>query len=148
MEKLPESHQKFIQKEIAANPDVDTLKQVTTEARQLAKYLKSAAQVQALAQEDVDIETALEEAQRVGCLSVAADLVNQASQIEQTIAKLYMTWKRIGNLADRLYVDTGASTPNLRSLLTCIEPLGGEVMELQLSGTTEHTVRLQIQETN
>ena len=148
MEKLPESHQKFIQKEIAANPDVDTLKQATTEARQLAKYLKSAAQVQALVQEDVDIETALEEAQRIGCLSVAADLVNQASQIEQTIAKLYMTWKRIGNLADRLYVDTGASTPNLRSLLTCIEPLGGEVMELQLTGATEHTIRLQIQESN
>jgi len=148
MEKLPESHQKFIQKEIAANPDVDTLKQVTTEARYLAKYLKSAAQVQALTQEDVDIETALEEAQRVGCLSIAADLVNQASQIEQTIAKLYMTWKRIGSLADRLYVDTGASTPNLRSLLNCLEPLGGEIMELQLSGATEHTVRLQIQETN
>lgn len=148
MEKLPESHQKFIQKEIAANPDVDTLKQVTTEARQLAKYLKSAAQVQALTKENVDIETALEEAQRVGCLSIAADLVNQASQIEQTIAKLYMTWKRVSNLADRLYVDTGASTPNLRSLLTCIEPLGSEIMEVQLSGATEHTVRLQIQETN
>jgi hypothetical protein len=59
-----------------------------------------------------------------------------------------MTWKRIGNLADRLYVDTGASTPNLRSLLTWVEPLGGEIMELQLSGGTEHTIRLQIQETN
>ncbi len=148
MEKLPESHQKSIQKEIAANPEVDTLKQATTEARYLAKYLKSAAQVQALNEQDVDIETALEEAQRIGCLSVAADLVNQASQIEQTVAKLYMTWKRIGNLADRLYVDTGASTPNLRSLLTCIEPLGGEVMELQLSGAVEHTIRLQIQEMN
>ncbi|MBE9210916.1 hypothetical protein IQ244_31340 [Nostoc sp. LEGE 06077] len=148
MEKLPEQHQKFIQKEIIANPDIDTIKQVTTEARQLAKYLKSAAQVQALVKEEVDIETALEEAHRVGCLSVAADLVNQASQMEQLIGKLYMTWKRISSLADRLYVDTGASTPNLRSLLSCIEPLGTEVMELQLSGTTEHTVRLQIQETN
>ncbi|AFY42537.1 hypothetical protein [Nostoc sp. PCC 7107] len=148
MEKLPEQHQKFIQKEIIANPDIDTIKQATTEARQLAKYLKSAAQVQALAKEEVDIETALEEAHRVGCLSVAADLVNQASQMEQLIGKLYMTWKRISSLADRLYVDTGASTPNLRSLLSCIEPLGTEVMELQLSGTTEHTVRLQIQEMN
>jgi len=148
MEKLPELHQKALQRDIAANPDVDTVKQATSEARQLAKYLKSAAQVQALIAEDVDIETALEEAQRVGCLSIAADLVNQASQIEQTIGKLYMTWKKISSLADRLYVDTGASTPNLRSLLTCIEPLGGEIMELQLSGTTEHTIRLQIQETS
>ncbi|MBS9386821.1 hypothetical protein [Dolichospermum flos-aquae] len=148
MEKLPELHQKALQRDIAANPDVDTVKQATSEARQLAKYLKSAAQVQALIAEDVDIETALEEAQRVGCLSIAADLVNQASQIEQTIGKLYMTWKKISSLSDRLYVDTGASTPNLRSLLTCIEPLGGEIMELQLSGTTEHTIRLQIQETS
>jgi hypothetical protein len=148
MEKLPELHQKALQRDVAANPDVDTVKQATSEARQLAKYLKSAAQVQALMAEDVDIETALEEAQRVGCLSIAADLVNQASQMEQTIAKLYMTWKKISNLADRLYVDTGASTPKLRSLLTCIEPLGGEIMEMQLSGATEHTIRLQIQETS
>ncbi|MFM5983513.1 MAG: hypothetical protein ACKO9I_23735 [Sphaerospermopsis kisseleviana] len=148
MEKLPESHQKALQREIAENPDVDTLKQATTEARQLAKYLKSAVQVQALTEENVDIETALEEAQRIGCLSIAADLVNQASQMEQGIAKLYMTWKKISNLADRLYVDTGASTPNLRSLLGCVEPLGGEVMEIKLSGATEHTIRLQIQETN
>ncbi|MDF5719410.1 MAG: hypothetical protein PUP91_02725 [Rhizonema sp. PD37] len=148
MEKLPTSHQTVIRKEIAANPDIDTLKQVTTEARNLAKYLKAAAQVQALNAQEIDIETALEEAQRVGCLSIAADLVNQASQLEQTIAKLYMTWKRIGNLSDRLYVDTGASTPKLRSLIDCLEPLGGEVMEMQLSGATEHTIRLQIQETN
>ncbi|MEB3149494.1 MAG: hypothetical protein VKL60_10765 [Sphaerospermopsis sp.] len=148
MEKLPELHQKALQREIAENPDVDTLKQATTEARQLAKYLKSAAQVQALTEENVDIENALEEAQRIGCLSIAADLVNQASQMEQGIAKLYMTWKKISNLADRLYVDTGASTPNLRSLLGCVEPLGGEVMEIKLSGATDHTIRLQIQETN
>ncbi|PMB12844.1 hypothetical protein CI592_01750 [Fischerella thermalis CCMEE 5328] len=148
MEKLPESHQQSLQKEIAQNPDLDTLKQVTSEARSLAKYLKAAAQVQALNEQEVDIETALIEAQRVGCLSIAADLVNQASQLEQTIGKLYMTWKRISNLADRLYVDTGASTPELRSLLDCLEPLGSEVMELKLGGAGERTIRLQIQETS
>jgi hypothetical protein len=148
MEKLPEAHQKSLQRDIAENPDVDTLKQATTEARNLAKYLKAAAQVQAMNEQEVDIETALEEAQRVGCLNIAADLVNQASQMEQTIAKLYMTWKRISNLADRLYVDTGASTPNLRSLLDCLEPLGGEIMELKLSNASDRIIRLQIQETN
>jgi hypothetical protein len=146
MEKLPEAHQIPLQEEIAANPDVDTIKQATTEARNLAKYLKGAAQVQVLNQEQVDIETALVEAQRIGCLNVAADLVNQASQLEQSIAKLYMTWKKIGNLSDRLYVDTGASTPHLRSLLTCLESLSGEVMEVELGGAAERTIRLQIQE--
>jgi hypothetical protein len=146
MEKLPESHQTAIQREIAQSPDLDTIKQATTDARNLAKYLKAAAQVQALAAEEIDIETALIEAQRVGCLNIAADLVNQASQLEQMIGKLYMAWKRIGNLSDRLYVDTGASTPKLRSLLDCLEPLGGEVMEVQLGGAAERTIRVQIQE--
>lgn len=60
----------------------------------------------------------------------------------------YRAKSKISNLADILYVDTGASTPNLRSHLGCVEPLGGEVMEIKLSGATEHTIRLQIQETN
>jgi hypothetical protein len=146
MEKLPEVHQVGIQQDIAANPDLDTVKQATTEARNLAKYLKASAQVQAVTQENVDVETALVEAQRIGCLNVAADLVNQASQLEQMIAKLYMTWKRVGNLADRLYVDTGASTPHLRSLLDSIEPLGSQVMSVNLGSPSDRTVRLQIQE--
>ncbi len=146
MEKLPESHQNVLRQEVAENPDVDTLKQVTSEARYLAKYLDAAAHVQALNDDSLDLETALLEAQRLGCINIAADLVNQASQLEQTITKLYTTWKRIGSLADRLYVDTGASTPNLRSLLSCLEHLAGEVIEVQLGGATERTIRLQIQE--
>ena len=147
VQKLPESHQTMLQQEVAANPDVDTLKQVTTEARYLAKYLDAATNVQALNAGALDLEQALAEALRLGCINVAADLVNQASQLEQTIAKLYTTWKRIGTLSDRLYVDTGASTPNLRSLLSCLEHLGGEVVEVQLGGGSERTIRLQIQET-
>jgi hypothetical protein len=145
MEKLPESHQTVLRQEVAENPDLDTLKQVTTSARYLAKYLDAAAQVQALNDDSLDLERALEEALRLGCINIAADLVNQASQLEQTIAKLYTTWKRIGSLADRLYVDTGASTPNLRSLLGCLEPLASEVMEVQLGSSSELTIRLQIQ---
>lgn len=146
MEKLPESHQTVLRQEVAQKPDLDTLKQVTTEARCLAKYLDAGANVQALKDDSLDLERALEEALRLGCINTAAELVNQASQLEQTIAKLYTTWKRVGSLADRLYVDTGASTPNLRSLLGCLEPLASEVMEIQLGGGIERTIRLQIQE--
>ncbi|MBW4662773.1 MAG: hypothetical protein KME01_00990 [Chroococcus sp. CMT-3BRIN-NPC107] len=147
IEKLPESHQTILRQEVARNPDVDTLKQVTSEARYLAKYLEAATSVQVFDEGAVDLEKALEEALRLGCINTAADLVNQASQLEQTIAKLYTTWKRIGSLSDRLYVDTGASTPNLRSLLTCLEQLTGEVMEIQLGENGDRNIRLQIQET-
>ncbi|NER51377.1 MAG: hypothetical protein F6J92_32865, partial [Symploca sp. SIO1A3] len=81
---------------------------------------------------------------RLQCLNTAADLVKQASVLEQTIGKLYTTWKRLGNLSDRLYVDTGASTPQLRSLLNCIESLTGEIIEVPLDETGEQIIRLKV----
>lgn len=144
MEKLPNSHLEAIQKEIAENPDVDTVKMLTSEARNLAKYLDAAAQVQTLRQSPVDMEMALEEALRLDCLNTAADLVKQATQLEQAVAKLYTTWKRLGSLSDRLYVDTGASNPNLRSLLTSLESLTSEVIEVHLDEAGDRTVRLRV----
>ncbi len=142
--KLPESHAAVIQGEVAENPDVDTIKQATSEARYLAKYLDAATQVQALNGTDVNLETALGEALRMGCLSTASELVKQASQLEQTVVKLYNTWKRLGSLADRLYVDTGASTPQLRSLLEYLGVLTNTLMEVPTDESGEHRIRLQI----
>ena len=144
MEKLPNFHLSAIQQEVAQSPDVDTVKYVTSEARSLAKYLDAAAQVQTLRQSSIDIEMALEEALRLDCLNTAADLVKQATNLEQTVAKLYTTWKRLGNLSDRLYVDTGASNPYLRSLLTCLEALTKEVIEVQLDDAGDNIVRLRV----
>jgi hypothetical protein len=132
MEKLPELHQVTLRAEVAENPDVDTVKQVTNEARYLAKYLNSANQVQILNHESLDIEAALEEALRIGCLSSTAELVNQAAQVEQLTAKLYTTWRRLNSLSERVYLDSGSSTPNLRSLLSCLEPLTNEIIEVNL----------------
>ncbi len=144
MEKLPESHVSEIRREVAENPDVDTVKQLTSDAKNLSKYLDAAAQVQALNESAVDVEMALEEALRVGCLNTAADLVKQATQVEQSMVKLYNTWRRVGSLADRLYVDTGASTPHLRSLLSCLEQLAGQIIEVQIGEAQDGKIRLQI----
>ncbi|ACK72849.1 conserved hypothetical protein [Gloeothece citriformis PCC 7424] len=144
MEKLPDSHLEPLQKEMAENPDIDTVKHLTTSARSLAKYLDAAAQVQTLKNGAVDVEMALEEALRIDCLNTAADLVKQATQLEQTVGKLYTTWKRLGSLADRLYVDTGASNPHLRSLLTCMEVLTSEVIEVNLDEAGDRMIRLRV----
>jgi hypothetical protein len=144
LEKLPEAHQLAIKAEIATNPDVDNVKLVTSNARSLSKYLDAGAQVQVLNDSKVDLPMALEEAMRVGCLPVAADVLKQAAQLEQTMTKFYLTWKRLGNLADRLYVDTGASTPNLRSLIACIERLSSEIVEVPLDDSGENSIRLRV----
>jgi hypothetical protein len=145
LEKLPPAHQAVLQEELAENPDVDTLKQVTAEARYLAKYLTSASQVQALNRDILDLESALEEALRLGCLNSASELVHQSAQLEQMVAKLYTTWKRVNSLTDQLYVETGSSSPNLRSLLQSVGPLSGETIQIQLGDTKNQSGSYMIQ---
>ena len=144
MEKLPDLHLEGIKKEVADSPDIDTVKLMTSEAKNLAKYLDSAAQVQTIRDGNVDMELALDEAMRLNCVNTAADLVKQATNLEQLVGKLYTTWKRMGNVADRLYVETGASNPQLRSLLNCLESLTNETIEVKLDDGGDKMVRLKI----
>jgi len=148
LEKLPPTHQTTLQTEVATHPDLDTLKQTTAEARSLVRYLAAAAQVQALESADLDLESALEEALRLGSLNLTADLVNHAAQLEQAIAKLYTHWKRVSSLSDKLYLESGASTPHLRSLLRGLQQLAGEIVEIQLADPRHphgfRSIRLQI----
>ena len=67
---------------------------MTSGAKNLAKYLDAAAQVQTLQDKAVVMEMALEEALRLNCLNTAADLVKQATTLEETVGKLFTTWKR------------------------------------------------------
>ncbi|MEM8611563.1 MAG: hypothetical protein AAGF93_06060 [Cyanobacteria bacterium P01_H01_bin.105] len=147
MEKLPPSHQDTLRTEAARNPDVDTLKQITSEARYLSKYIAAASQVQTIDPDIINLEQALEEALRIGCLNSTADLVNQATQLEQATAKLYTAWRRLNKLAERVYVDSGESTPNLRALLSGLTPLTNEIIEIQLGSVNSpstKTIRLQV----
>jgi hypothetical protein len=50
----------------------------------------------------------------------------------------------MGNVADRLYVETGASNPHLRSLLTCLESLTNDIIEVPLDEEGEQVVRLKV----
>ena len=152
MERLPEVHQDTIREAVAENPDLGTLKQVTAEARYLARYLEGANQVQALSDSNVDLELALEEALRLGVLNTAAELVNQSGILEGTIAKLYGSWRKMNQLSERLYVDTGASTPHLRGLLGRLDQLCGETVEITIGDPNgegfSRTIRLTIEESD
>jgi hypothetical protein len=148
--RLPEAHQESIREAIEESPDIETLKQATGEAKSLNRYLEAAIQVQAL--EGMEVEQALEEALRLGCLNTMADLVGQAAQLEQAIAKLYMAWKRVNSLSERLYLDTGSSTPNLRKMLKALDLLSGDAIEYYFGDprgdTFSRTIRLKIEDAN
>ena len=150
MERLPDVHQEAIREAVAESPDLDTLKQVTAEAKYLARYLEGANQVQVLSESNVDLELALEEALRVGVLNSAAEMVSQAAILETAIARLHGTWRKMNQLSERLYVDTGASTPHLRGLLSYLDRLCAETIEITIGDPTNdgysRTIRLTIED--
>jgi hypothetical protein len=147
IDKLPEAYQTPLKQAIADASDLDNIKLVTADAQRLTKYLTNTSQVQAIAQRSVNIDLALEEALRLGCLKLASDLVSQASQLEQAIAKLYGIWKRVATSADQLYVESGASTPNLLDLLNSLDSLASQNVTVQIGNDQSgRTIRLQITE--
>ncbi len=147
IDKLPEAYQAPIKQAIADGTDLDNIKLVTADAQRLTKYLANTNQVQAISQRSVNIDLALEESLRIGCLKLTSDLVSQASQLEQAIGKLYSTWKKISTAADQLYVEAGASTPHLLDLLNSLDSLASQNISVQIGNEQSgRTIRLQISE--
>ncbi|MFN4280500.1 hypothetical protein [Thermosynechococcus sp.] len=136
LEKLPPPQQQELCRELAGDPRVETVKEVTATARQLRRYLEAAPQIQALTAHPVDLEQLLLEAQRLDQLHTVADLLQQAAQLESAIARLYTTWQRLGRLSDRLYQEAGASTPQLQALLEALDVLFGDIVQIDLAGET------------
>ena len=68
------------------------------------------------------------------------------SPARQTVAKLYTTWRRVNSLAERVYLDSGASTPQLRSLLDHLNPLTQSTLQVTIGevGNNARTIQLSI----
>ena len=88
--------------------------------------------VRALQHESIDLEKAMQEATRLDMLGLVADVVGQAQQLEQAVLKLHTSWRRLGGLHERLWLESGSSTPYLRSLLQGLETLSGSNLRVSL----------------
>jgi hypothetical protein len=58
--------------------------------------------------------------------------------------KLVLGWKRLNSLSERVYLDSGASTPHLRSLLSCLGRLTSEVIETPMDDVGDRLAKVQI----
>ena len=67
----------------------------------------------------------MQEAQRLDALGLLADAVGQAQALESAVLKLHTSWRRLGGLQERLWVESGSSTPYLRDVLSVLQSLVG-----------------------
>jgi hypothetical protein len=105
---------------------------VTHTARWLHRAAEASLAVRAFQQGDLDFEKALQEAQRLDVLGLLADAVGQAQALESAVLKLHTSWRRLGGLQERLWVESGSSTPHLRELLTALQSLSGSTLRVSL----------------
>lgn len=130
--KLPEEQQNDLRQVLREEPELDRVREVTSTARWLSKAAEASLAVRAFQQGDLDFDKALQEAQRLEVLGLLADAVGQAQVLEAAVLKLHTSWRRLNGLQERLWVESGSSTPHLRELLTALQSLGGSTLRVSL----------------
>ena len=130
--RLPEAQQQDLRRVLKEEPEIERIKDVTLTARWLTKAAEAGLAVRALQHESINLEKAMQEAQRLDMLGLVADVVGQAQQLEQAVLKLHTSWRRLGGLHVRLWLESGSSTPYLRSLLQGLESLSGSNLRVSL----------------
>ncbi|MEB3320406.1 MAG: hypothetical protein VKI63_05655 [Cyanobium sp.] len=145
--KLPEDQQDDLRRVLREEPELDRVREVTHTARWLSKAAEAALAVRAFQHDQLDFEKALQEAQRLDALGLLADAVGQAQALEAAVLKLHTSWRRLGGLQERLWVESGSSTPHLRELLTALQSLSGSTLRVSLGELAGgKRVRLQLVE--
>jgi hypothetical protein len=145
--KLPEEQQEDLRKVLRDEPELERVKDVTSTARWLSKAAEAGLAVRAFQQGELNFEKALQEAQRLDALGLLADAVGQAQALESAVLKLHTSWRRLGGLQERLWVESGSSTPHLRDLLIALQTLSGSTMRVSLGELAGgKRVRLQLVE--
>jgi hypothetical protein len=145
--KLPDEQQEDLRKVLRDEPELERVKDVTSTARWLSKATEAGLSVRAFQQGELDFDKAMQEALRLDALGLLADAVGQAQALESAVLKLHTSWRRLNGLQERLWVESGSSTPHLRELLTALQTLSGNTLRVSLGELAGgKRVRLQLVE--
>ncbi len=142
--KLPEIQRKDIYESLRQMPEVDSIKDMTNTAKWIGKSLEASVALRAFQDKNLNLEKATNEAKRLDALGLLADAFGQAKSIESSVLKLHTAWRRLDGLQERLWLESGSSTPFLRELLVVLQTLTGSKIKVSL-GELSGGKRLRIQ---
>jgi len=144
LSKLSATQQEEICETLRENPEIDSVKDMTNTAKWIGKSLEASLALRAFQDKDLNLDKATQEALRLDSLGLLSDAFGQAKTIESSILKFHSAWKRLEGLQERLWVESGSSTPNLRELLDTLQTLTGSTIRVSL-GELSGGKRLRLQ---
>ena len=131
--RLPKEQQEHLQQELAAAPKLDAVKAATRTAHAMATVQDAALSLNILQDSSaLNLDKAVAEARRLVVLGLLADILRHARQVEQAVGQLNSSWRRLGDLHERLWLESGDSAPHLRQLLEMLEPLSGSPIQVAI----------------
>ena len=143
--RLPKEQQEQLRQELAAAPEMDAVKAATQTARSMANVLDAAMALNALQDRSLNLDQAMGEAQRLEVLGILAEILRHARQVEQAASQLNRSWRRMGDLHGRLWLESGSSTtPHLRRLLEALAALAGSPLQVSLGASEGRPVEITI----
>ena len=142
--KLPEVQQEDMKEVLREKPEVDCIKDVTANARLIAKSIEASLALRSFQNKNINLKKATQEAQRLELLSQLADGFTQAKAIESAVLRLYLAWKKLGVIHEKLWIDSGESSPYLREVLDALQSITGVNMKVSL-GELEGGKKLRLQ---
>ena len=145
--KLPELQQDDMKETLRREPEIDCIKDVTSSSRWISKSMDAYLSLRTFQMKELKLDKAIQEAQRIDSLGILADALGQAHSIESSVLKLHTAWKRLGGLQERLWLESGSSTPYLREILELLQSISGSNMKISLGELAGgKKIRLQIVE--
>ncbi len=132
LSKLPEGLQEDLRKVLRDSPDLDAVKDVTSTAKWIGKSNDASLSLRILQGDDLNLDKATREAQRIDSLGFLVDAFTQAKVIEGSVLRLYSSWRRLGDINEKLWLESGSSTPHLRDVLNALQKLSGSTMRVSL----------------
>ena len=130
--RLPKEQQEELRQELAATPELDAVKAATRTARAMAKVQEAALALNTLRDSSLNLDKAVAEARRLAVLGLLADILRHARQVEQAVGQLNRSWQQLGDLHERLWLESGGSTPHLHQLLETLESLSGSPIQVSI----------------
>ena len=145
--KLPEPQQVDLQQVLRENPEIDCIRDITSTAKWISKSIDASYSLRSFQNKELNIEKATQEAQRLDALNLLSEAFGQAKNIESAVVKFYLAWRKLGGIYEKLWLESGTSTPFLREVLEALQTITGSTMRVSLGELAGgKTIRLQIVE--
>tara|TARA_Y100001968_G_scaffold120716_1_gene109943 strand:- start:5501 stop:6550 length:1050 start_codon:yes stop_codon:yes gene_type:complete len=132
LSKLSSIQQEEICETLRENPEIDSIKDMTNTAKWIGKSSDASLALRAFQNKDLNFDKATQEAFRLDSLGLLSDAFGQAKTIESSILRFHSAWKRLEVLQERLWLESGSSTPHLRELLDTLQTLTGSTIRVSL----------------